>query len=580
MPDTLSNSQMSKLIEAFNELKAENDRFLRERFEQTFVGTAGYESAKMAGKTLVVGGKGSGKTAILYAHKVKNRERYLAVADISIDQLPFTAIFNFFFDAYTRTAAKMTVSGTELQDLLEIEKITSYAWRNALLAIALLQATEALCEGGDLTPRERIDIEGVRNDLRHMCGRGPVEPRSRESSSAAFAFLYLFFAGLQEVVEKIIDQSYPTVAMLLANLLEALIKKTDANVEDRLSEYARPINEVLDRLGKRAFISLDRFDDYYDKFYAEIHPSGSASANGETFRKKQFLRSILEGLVLAARDIKGIEQYRNIDALIAVPQDKFVELELRERMDLERRRVTTVSWSPTELFSLVNHRIHAALSLNGPIDKAWYEVFPREVKNGATGQAEDTFLYLVRHSQWKPREIQMHVTELLERIRRNEGRQITEDQLRECVRSSCGKIVQQEFRVEFAKEYPGLHQLLNKLMSSRKTTVMPYDAVCDLVKGVSLADDVSTADDVLKRMYKMGLVGARLERNNFDRLAPTVVQGHIHILYRFNYNSPDTSPFASNSTVVFHPMFFDVIGAAHTEDFIVHELRWEMYYSA
>jgi hypothetical protein len=68
----LTPQQVTRLHEAFSTLKAERDNYLKKKFDQTFVETSVYDDAQQAGKTLLIGGKGSGKTALLFAQEIQN----------------------------------------------------------------------------------------------------------------------------------------------------------------------------------------------------------------------------------------------------------------------------------------------------------------------------------------------------------------------------------------------------------------------------------------------------------------------------------------------------------------------------
>ncbi len=576
MRDVFRPEEIENLLSAFHEMKAENDNYLRTKFQEIFVHTTVYSDAQLSGKSLLIGGKGSGKSAILYAHEVENKDSYASVASVTLDDLPFTGIFNFFYSSYSRSLSKLDANRSEITDLIEIEKVTCYAWRNALLAVVLLSAASSLVDSHELSDSELTIVRKIKTTLEDKVGASIHKNDLGKTSPTIYAFLFLFFTFLQEQIESVISKDGPNLAALFAKLTASLLERLAQPTEEELSNLAAELNPILKRLKKRVYLRLDKFDDYYDKFYRQLD-RGSNGTSQETKDRKAFLTSLLEGLVLAARDIKNYSEFALVDVLIAIPLDKFVELELREQMDLERRRVVSIFWSPKELFAFVNQRIHAALSLNVPVEQAWHEIFPKTVRNGATGQPEDSFLYVARHSLWKPREMQMHVYGLLKSMKENGNKTLDDRQIRESVKASCTQIIKQEFTVEFSKEYPGINRLLNQLENVKLKTVMSYSEVCDLISGIHLADDITAPDEVMKRLYKMGILGIRVVRPNEDKTPPTVMQDRNSISYRFHHNYPEASPFAPSSTVVFHPLFIERIAAKHEASYIIHELKWEMY---
>jgi len=578
MRDSFQTQEIESLLSAFHEMKAESDGYLHKRFKETFVHTAVYSDAKTSGKSLLIGGKGSGKSAILYAHEVEHKNDFVAVASVTLDDLPFTGIFNFFYSSYSQSISTLRNNRSEIADMIEIEKVTCYAWKNALLSSVLLSTANSLANSGQLQDNESNVIAKIRTVLNEMIGSSTSKSELAESSQPIYAFLFSYFISLQEKIEQMILTGESNTPTFLAKITNALIDQLAEPIEVRLSALAADLNLILNRLNKRVYLRLDKFDDYYDKFYQQLDKSASRRSQ-ERSDRKEFLRSLLEGLVLAARDIKDYPEFRNVDVLIAIPLDKYLELGLREQMDLYRRRVVSIYWSPKELFAFVNQRIHAALKLSGPVDQSWHEVFPKTVRNGANKQPEDSFLYVARHSLWKPREMQMHIYRLFQTMKENRCLALNDDQIRDSIKISCAEIIKREFTVEFHKEYPGIDRLLNQLENVKLKTVMPYSVVCNLISGVPLADDITSPDEVLKRLYKMGIVGIRVVRPSDDRFPfpPTVTQERNIISYRFHHNYPEDSPFAPNSTIVFHPMFIDKIAATHEVSYIIHELKWEMY---
>ena len=76
----------------------------------------------------------------------------------------------------------------------------------------------------------------------------------------------------------------------------------------------------------------------------------------------------------------------------------------------------------------------------------------------------------------------------------------------------------------------------------------------------------------------MGIVGVRkLVPTKQRDIEPTVTQNKQEVSYTFFFSSKDHDPFAPNVDICFHPLFFDEIGAVHNEDYIVNELKWDMF---
>lgn len=583
MKEAFATNELDCLKKAFSEIKAETDTFLQNHFDNTFVHTDVYNDAQIEGKTLLVGRKGAGKTAILLGHQKINSSYYVGAKVITLDNMPFGALFNFFYSDYQKTIEKLS-GKSEITDFVELEKVTCYAWKNAILGVSILAACEGIrnteTAWSKLTTEQQNKITIIKEEIESTVGS--VKEDFKVNNSLVFVLLYFFLSLLQDAIEKSIGVDSPNLGAIVAKLLTDLLDKLDKDIEEKLSKSATELTAILTEVNKKIFIGVDKFDDYYDKFYEEIEYIRNSDDRKKRIKdRKLFLSALLEGLVLAARDLKQFKEFAWIDTLFAIPMDKFLELHLRERNDLEMRRTIFIQWTPRELFTFTAKRIKEALSMSADtsLENAWLEVMPATIHNGATSQPEDSFLYIARHSLWKPREIQMHIGHLIDEIQKNKGLPLTEDQIRASVRSSCREIVRQEFREEFSKEYPGLNGILNQLEHSKISSVMKYQDVCDTLKGEKLSDAITAVDDVMIRLYKMGVIGVRIVKHEAEHNeGATIAQNRAHICYKFHFNNREMNPFAPQSSiVVFHPMFIDVLGVEHNENYIINELKWAMW---
>lgn len=210
----------------------------------------------------------------------------------------------------------------------------------------------------------------------------------------------------------------------------------------------------------------------------------------------------------------------------------------------------------------------------------WYFLFPSTVENNSIkGAKEDSFLYLLRHSLWKPREVQMYIQALLDRLFSG-GHNFDEREriFQQTIQEQSKKIIQKEFEPEFKKQYPRLWNLFSQLKASRIETVMKLSDLMDSLSSNGLSSEVTQKREVLRRLYLMGVVGVR-------RVLPskqtgddaTITQNRQEVCYMYSFSSTDRDPFAESCDVCFHPLFFDELGAEHIAPYIVNELRWEMF---
>ncbi len=151
-----------------------------------------------------------------------------------------------------------------------------------------------------------------------------------------------------------------------------------------------------------------------------------------------------------------------------------------------------------------------------------------------------------------------------------------EEMFRRVVRQETDNIIRREFIGQFIGEFHGLKKVLSKLNSVQLRTVMPYEDVCEKLSGLELFEDCRSPDQIMVRLFHMGVIGIR---HNARRAVsqPSVTQQKQEIAYIFCFNTEDNDPFTPNCELCFHPMFFEHLNLSHEEPYVVNQLTWEMF---
>jgi superoxide dismutase len=567
--------QLRRLKDAFRELKAEQDQLLRQAESRTFVHTRVYRQVRDERKCLLIGRKGSGKTALLVGYRYENHEEYLAEAGIDIiaDEFPLEPLFHFFYKEVYDKLNKRTATGrnTDLAHFLDPTKVATYAWKQSLTASAVCMAAQHILASdfaGRLADDEKRTLE---ESLGHVLKLlGATNGKRRVGGEILGPFLVYFFTNFTELIEAAVDQSVGSFAALIAKISGQLNIMAKNNTDEALRRPVLQIRQILDRHSKKVLLTLDRFDDFYDEFQYRQN-------SDMAIEKRAFLSALLKGLVIAARDLqRDTAHFSWMHMIFTIPMDKFLELQLRERADLESNHVVRLEWTPRELYELVNRRIAAALHLPGKdIPNAWKLLFPFDVANGRLREVkEDSFLYIVRHSLWNPREIHMYLKALFAEMEKGPA---DEDMFRRVVRTETENIIRREFIGQFIGEFQGLQKVLNKLGNVQLRTVLPYETLCDGLGGLELFDDCRTPDQIAVRLFHMGVIGVRVNARRTDGNIPVITQQKQEIAYRFCFNSDENDPFSPGCEVCIHPMFFEYLNIRHDEPYVVNQLTWEMF---
>ena len=118
--------QLEKLIEAFDHVKAENDPLLADPDKNAFVSTHVFQQTTRKRWCLIVGGKGSGKTALLLGFQHLEHDRFVSAVNIEADSFPLEALFNFFYASVLHSQKKLKTElpqSTDLPDFVDPVKI-------------------------------------------------------------------------------------------------------------------------------------------------------------------------------------------------------------------------------------------------------------------------------------------------------------------------------------------------------------------------------------------------------------------------------------------------------------------------
>jgi hypothetical protein len=383
--------------------------------------------------------------------------------------------------------------------------------------------------------------------------------------------LVFFFGNFTEVIELMLNDTAGGFVGLVSRISMRISSMAKTNTVEALRKPVQQIRNILERHQKKVLLTLDRFDDFYDEFQ---HKNDTGDLG---YEKRKFLAALLKGLVIAARDLqRDRNNFSWMHMIFTIPMDKFLELHLRERADLESNHVVRLEWAPRELYEMVNRRIAAALELpEKDTRNAWKMLFPFDVTNGRVKEVkEDSFLYIVRHTLWNPREIQMYLKAIFSEMERASA---DEQLFRRVVRQETENIIRREFIGQYIGEFEGLQRVLNKLNNVQLRTVMYYEDLCDKLSGLELFDDCKTPDQIVLRLFHMGMVGVRANvRQGAAGNKMSITQQKREVMYRFCFNTDENDPFSVGCEVCFHPMFFEYLNLRHEEGYVVNQLTWEM----
>jgi hypothetical protein len=197
-----------------------------------------------------------------------------------------------------------------------------------------------------------------------------------------------------------------------------------------------------------------------------------------------------------------------------IPHDQYLSTGLRDADKISEIH-TQIRWTEETLKSLVSKRLRAQKNVGGlSFGHIWREVFPLRIRNSHYGIEEDSFSYLVRHTMMRPRQMQMHLTEL---ANSQKGSNIDPSTVPRIIRESCENMTRffiSEYKIT-VPELPNLFRALRK-----QENVMTFDKLQSII--LSAASDFGhdrqklDIEKFVNRFYAIGIFGVLREEGKSE----------------------------------------------------------------
>lgn len=481
---------------------------------------------------IITGEKGSGKTAVCV---YLNRE-------LSSDS---TVVLGIAFNDLRH--ADITRQISELSRLTGVDSIamTSGFWRSVIMIEAMKCCF--IADQSNLTVHE-TQIVGFLRETGHMT-RTPID-----------TFLHLVVSAWR-TIDKITSGTAPDVAEAMLEYIaeDGTTRSIKKNAFEYLKRYPFSENrylkaesnflKYLENKNKRIVFHLDGFD--------KLRGDGPSATKS--------LDKIFEGLIDCVYNVKLEKNWSEkflIKALI--PHDRWLAIHQRDR-DKYRDVHQCIIWKYTDLKSFVHRRfsLHSKAHNTLDFDSSWSIFLPDSVRNSFYGNSEHLFDYILRHTQYRPRQLQHHLIKICETFQNNP---IIPEMIPEIIASSCKERVH-DFEEEFIIDHPRIREFLLKFRGC--STVVTYTEFYSWVSKALKQLNESNVDVRLKieKLYQIGFVGLVkfIEDHEFDKKKMLYYFPSKRVdgkRYKCEFYYEDTAPetfidLRDDDLVCFHPMFHD-----------------------
>ena len=589
---------LEKLIEIFKHIKAENDTALK-RNRHLFVNLEAFKKLQEIGPFVFVGRKGVGKTALINQFKKVEKDKYDIIIDIIADQEQSWALYNFYFNRFNQILNEFKKN--EIQDIIDIDKLFSTAWAGAIQVAIMDRLVKNENKYPDTFKKDFLTIK------KYLAKSFEIDYKKKDSQIAnkVQSLLPVIFELIQLKLEASIG-SVKSLGVFLSRIASWLTE----SIEKRIigEEANNALKNIITSRGIRVLITLDKYDDYVDGLIKDLDDKEELSrrVKNNLLTKEQahferenmllFQRSMLKGLLLASKELRETSSYDLTHFAYAIPQDRYAELQFREEAQFNALFKVDINWNPISLLQFFVKRSCYVMSIeNGSQNfddlindykKVLKELRIQEfIPNSVVSTTkEDFFLYILRHTLWRPRDIQRYLVSFFERYRdsiRKDPNVSSSILLRKAIEEHSLKIIQDEFFLEYKVEYPFLESVVQRFR--KRPYILSNEELRDNILNtkLSLSHVDMSKDEIITRLYNVGFLGIR-SKTNLKSYA--IKQNNLYIDYSFYYNDNIqnvNNKFGGGANIldadqwVIHPLFYDFLDCAIEDKFVVHEMDWK-----
>jgi len=371
------------------------------------------------------------------------------------------------------------------------------------------------------------------------------------------------------------------------------------------------INRVIPTIkdqNTRILFTLDDFDTpFYEgrKWLLHGHHDESNDFVNKTIKQRSALDvDLLYSLLQIILDPNVRNSKKSVFSIlhfcITIPEDLYLDIEKQSRDSYVLiNHVKNLSWTGIELMSLMRRRLEYYLNKNiltkkeNGEPKAAYEMLeeltgkyikelPKSINVNFKGKSYEVpfFIYIIRHTFWRPREIIFHYYRILSAINaaQNENFTVDEKYIKAIVKNNSRSMIEHEFLTEFDTHCFNFKSILG--LFKGKHQVLTYSELKSIVSTIEFKIISSNVDHVgadiflekLTFLYQIGFLGLVLD--------PEKAESENAHKYSFIFNSganilknrlKEESDYI-NYTFIIHPIFCEYLGLItdRNEEFVLN----------
>lgn len=505
---------------SLGDLNAERDLLL----PQLFVNVEEMQRLHTNRSSIIYGVKGSGKTALRLALTKFMSGIYYAAVGVDLKDLSFVHIH--------AALRKLHDSGGGENEAI----LARHTWLNVLTLYGL----DALCAALPSSERLKARIESILVDE----GFNQVKSDSTKS-------LLQHIARLLEKVARITsdDWGYESDA---ANEVKRFLETREITSQfpshPQILSVLESAKDIL-RDGKRVLVCLDGFDSILTNYSQEAHSLITPESR----------TAIFAGLIDAVYTCATDQRLSNVFCFKAfLPQELTKEAhQMVWDHDQHYDKTFYLQWSVAEIQQFLHQRLLILSRTKAKeFDQVWAEFMPTQIRNEVHGVNEATFDYILRHTQYRPRQVMWHVQRILNQWDAiNSSNPKVDPSFIKPIVAATNRELAGSTVAQLKFDYPLLESFLRSF--SGQPNVIPAEQFLKRITKI-FDCDVANEPDIVEALFKFGLFGTA----KAGRIQP----GSQRSDFQFGFvGDPTTySALDSNDLVAVSPMFHEYCRCIHS----------------
>jgi hypothetical protein len=536
-------NQSRLLGQFFEDTKARFDKpGNRTHIDHLFVRTRAYYDVRDETVRFILGRKGSGKSTITQVLPILESDLFSFEIPIYANEITLDPCYNVY--------SKAGRFQSDAQNVVPANDALAYIWDvffHFSVAYQFLINNIGLWNQPTVKPVRKLIFRLLLWDLGSW--NKDETPNVRDYNS-----LFLqSFERFQQYLSDSIDESLAHSDMYASEISQRLhIDRFREFVFTR--EGLTALYQCLPYIKKKVLVTFDGFDSAFALFRKDaIDYNRVDLAERAEFESKWLFSMVQLVIDNGIASSRNNSVYNKLHYCITIPFDRYVEIKERDRDSYRTRRdFSALRWSGLELSALIRKRLveyaltykkklrdDEQLSLPDRLEKILVDGYPEmpreiEIERGVQKSKMSLFLYVLRHTFWRPRDILYYFATILAAFevarKRDRIQRLDSGFVKQLVKQATRGLIKDEFIGEFRDVCQNFEEVID--LFDRARQVLSWEQFYHITKDVPFAliagEDCSDEYSKVEFLYRIGFIGV---------IAPTSFRERDNLYkYSFSFN--------------------------------------------